>query len=410
MATASVKATIDAPIDQIWATVGNFDALPNLLPQLWDDSVTEGCGVGSIRTVTNQNGIDVVERLEALDGTGRTRSVSFSILGGNFVQQLPFDPASYSTTMQVHDLGNGQTEFTWSATYEVKAGISEADAEAALEGIFSTAAENLRTIYEPPPLPDQGQDLPPLCRGDSPQAIVTAVIDAPLDAVWATVGNFDALPHMLPLLWDNSKVQGSGIGAVRTLTNDNGTDVIERLESYDAKGAVRSVNFSILGGNFVEQLPFKQDSYLGTMQVRDLGNGKTEFTWAATYEVKPEISAADAKAALEGLFASGVAGLRTLHEVSRLDCDRDGDGCGTAIEDDLVAGGRHCNNSAPAESHPFLSSEAVIGRAGQFLCSNLDAMTDLICPSEPMQIKGTLVDCITVKPETVLANLCSGRP
>jgi hypothetical protein len=312
--------------------------------------------------------------------------------------------------MQVHDLGNGQTEFTWSATYEVKAGISEADAEAALEGIFSTAAESLRTIYEPPPLPDQGQDLPPLCGGNSPQAIVTAVIDAPLDAVWATVGNFDALPHMLPLLWDNSQVQGSGIGAVRTLTNDNGTDIIERLESYDAKGAVRSVNFSILGGNFVEQLPFKQDSYLGTMQVRDLGNGKTEFTWAATYEVKPGISAADAKAALEGLFASGVTGLRTLHEVSRLDCDQDGGGCGAAIEDDLVAGGRHCNSVTPAESHPSLSGEAVIGRAGQFVCSNLDAMTDLICPSEPMQIKGPLVDCITVKPETILANLCGGRP
>lgn len=319
-----VSGVIQAPISQVWATVGEFNAFPTILPQIWDTSTVEGLGIGAIRTLRNNEGADIVERLETIDGAGSIRSLSFSILGGSFADILPVDVQTYDTSIQLQDVGCGKTQFTWSASYDVKAGVAEEDAKALFEGIFNSALDGLRTIHTLTPVDCAAHDIN-LSPIENPDASVSVVINAPADAVWATIGNFDALPHYLPSLWDASVVVGSGVGAIRTLTNTEGSRIVEEQVAYDGVGTVRSLKFSILESeNF--PLPFDTDSYLAFMQVEDLGNHQSQFTWSASYD--PTIDPADAKATLEGLFGVAVANLKLIHEQPDLCLGTGGQGCG----------------------------------------------------------------------------------
>ena len=321
-----VSGTINAPITQVWATVGNFNAFPTILPQIWDLSTVTGSGVGSVRTLSNNAGADIVERLEQVDGQGSIRSIEFSILGGSFADILPVDFRTYDTSIQLQDMGSDKTLFTWSASYDLKEGVKAEDAKALFSGIFNSALDGLRAIHEPQPIncSQQDIDLEPI---QSPDASISVVINAPADAVWATIGNFNALPHYLPALWDHSTVTGSGVGTVRTLTNAEGAKVVEKLLNYDGVGNVRSLEFSILeSDNF--PLPFDTSSYLAFMQVKKLNDHQSLFTWSASYE--PNINPSEAEATLEGLFNLAANNLKLIHESSDFCTGHGGQGCSLA--------------------------------------------------------------------------------
>lgn len=330
-----VSGLINAPITQVWATVGEFNAFPTILPQIWDASTVEGRGVGAVRILSNNAGADIIEQLEQIDSQGSVRSVSFSILGGSFADLLPVDFKTYETSIQLQDAGS-QTLFTWSANYDVKAGISEDEAKAVFEGIFNSALDGLRTIHTRQSIDCETPDID-LSPIENPDATVSVVIDAPADAVWATIGNFDALPHYLPALWNDSVVVGDGVGAVRTLTNAEGAEIVEELVGYDGVGAVRSLQFSILEStNF--PLPFDTSTYLASMQVEDLGNHQARFTWSARYEPLEGIAPEDAKATLEGLFGVAVTNLKLIHEQPDPYLGEGGEGCSLETGDRFYSG------------------------------------------------------------------------
>jgi hypothetical protein len=70
----------------------------------------EGAGVGAQRTLTSAVGTDaIVERLETLDQVAHR--LSYALL-----TDTPF--RNCLTTMRVRDLGQGQAELEWSATFE----------------------------------------------------------------------------------------------------------------------------------------------------------------------------------------------------------------------------------------------------------------------------------------------------
>jgi len=128
-------------------------------------------------------------------------------------------------------------------------------------------------------------------------------INAPADAVWATIRDFGGLRKFVASI-AQCTVKGSGVGATRTIAFEGGGGAVERLEGlHDAK---RTLTYSIIEG----ELPF--EGYLSTMAVRDLGKGRCEVSWSATFEPKGA-SEADGKAIIEGVYTEGFAGLKKLH-------------------------------------------------------------------------------------------------
>ncbi len=133
-----------------------------------------------------------------------------------------------------------------------------------------------------------------------PKVKVSGIINAPADEVWKSVSDFNSLDEFVEAI-ANCTTEGSGIGAVRTLTLEDGGKVKEKLESQDDDKKI--LTYSIV------ESPMPIENYTGTMEVKGLENGQSEFRWSSTFETAEEAKD-DMKEALEGLYKVGVKGLQ----------------------------------------------------------------------------------------------------
>jgi hypothetical protein len=133
VAQASSKATIHAPADAIWQVISDFGAACKYLFMVVDCTV-EGAGVGALRRLTNADGSTILERLEVLDEVAHR--LSYALL-----TDTPFRDCV--TTVAVRELGPGQAELEWSATFEAD-GLPESEAVALLEAAFELSSRALQ--------------------------------------------------------------------------------------------------------------------------------------------------------------------------------------------------------------------------------------------------------------------------
>ena len=131
---------------------------------------------------------------------------------------------------------------------------------------------------------------------------LSATINASADAIWKDISDFQGVDRYLAMI-TSSKMEGSGVGALRTLTADAGV-IVERLESLDEQSKTLSYSFV--------DSPIPISGYLATMQVRDTGDGQCEVTWSSVFE-PAGITEAEAKELIEGAYSMGFDGLRKLH-------------------------------------------------------------------------------------------------
>lgn len=137
------SVTIKAPADKVWAIVGDFGAM-----EKWHPAVKSTKVEGNKRTLTLQDGGTVVEALQhKLDDK---KELKYEITGGT----LPV--SSYSSRINVKDLGNGETEVRWFGRYyrkyvlnpPIPAGEDDESAQKAIDGIYSSGLANLKKVAE----------------------------------------------------------------------------------------------------------------------------------------------------------------------------------------------------------------------------------------------------------------------
>jgi hypothetical protein len=109
------------------------------------------------------------------------------------------------------------------------------------------------------------------------QVSVKVSIPASADKVWQTLRDFGGLNKWAPGIVGLS-LQGAGVGAVRTLTYQDGARVVERLESLN--DASRLLSYTILEST----LPL--EGYVASLTVRDLGAAGCEVEWFSTFGAK----------------------------------------------------------------------------------------------------------------------------
>src|SRR3954462_15795858 len=77
----------------------------------------------------------------------------------------------------------------------------------------------------------------PALAAEAPEMSVehSIVINAPAEAVWAVVSDFNGLPRWLPVIVESRLILGKNreVVAIRVLTRANGTKVQEKLNSYE---------------------------------------------------------------------------------------------------------------------------------------------------------------------------------
>jgi len=132
-------------------------------------------------------------------------------------------------------------------------------------------------------------------------ATTTATIELPVpaDRVWQLIGGFDSLPDWLPYIPTSEASEG---GRVRTLTNEDGGVIVERLEAFD--NAARSYSYSIL------RAPFPVTGYLSTIAVRaGEGPDSARVEWSGTF-TPDGIGDDEATDLFQGIYADGLAALK----------------------------------------------------------------------------------------------------
>jgi len=128
---------------------------------------------------------------------------------------------------------------------------------------------------------------------------VSERIEAPSERVWELVRDFGGVQRYSAGI-ESCTVEGRGIGAVRTLGLPGGLSLKERLEAFDDAG--RRLSYAIVAG------PIPVAGYLATIEVRDEGSG-CRIDWSSTFEPKG-ITDEQARGMIEGVYRSGVAGIR----------------------------------------------------------------------------------------------------
>ena len=140
---ATTAATLDIPASphRVWQLIGGFDSLPDWLPYIPASELSEG---GRVRSLRNEDGGVIVERLEAFDEKART--YSYSIL------QAPFPVTGYLSTLTVHEIpGENTARVEWSGTFTPD-GVSDDEAVTLFHGIYADGLAALNeTLTAPNP-------------------------------------------------------------------------------------------------------------------------------------------------------------------------------------------------------------------------------------------------------------------
>lgn len=136
MITISMKTRINAPAADVWAVIGDFNALPKFVEAAVESSV-DGEGIGTVRTITLPDGAKLLERLEAYDA--EKMMVKYSILKG------PLPVADYMSVMQLNPTDAG-CELEWSSAFNA-AGASDEEARTTLEGVYQMGFDGLAKIF-----------------------------------------------------------------------------------------------------------------------------------------------------------------------------------------------------------------------------------------------------------------------
>lgn len=138
-----------------------------------------------------------------------------------------------------------------------------------------------------------------------PQVVAEHVFALPVDRLWAILGDFGQTGKWSGRPPEACVQEGEGIGALRTLTIQDGRVIVDRLEAQDDY----SYTYSVVSG----PLPYR--SYRATMAVEPVDPEHSRFTWTGEFEPLG-ISEDEAIAFTQNVYASGIAMMRRTIEGS----------------------------------------------------------------------------------------------
>lgn len=133
---------------------------------------------------------------------------------------------------------------------------------------------------------------------------VSEPVAAPASKVWALLGDFGGVAKWGAGMLESCSVEGSGVGAVRTIGLPGGGSIQERCEGYDAIG--RALTYSIIGKS-----PLPLRGYLSTCRVVETGPDACRVDWEGRFE--PDgVSEEQAQGMVRGIYTGGIAAVRKL--------------------------------------------------------------------------------------------------
>jgi hypothetical protein len=135
----------------------------------------------------------------------------------------------------------------------------------------------------------------------------SSVIDAPADAVWGRIRDFNGLPSWHPLIADSrieQNLPADRIGCVRNFRTRDGGTIRERLltlSDYDYE-----CTYAIL------ESPMGVQNYVATLKLTPITDGNRTFAeWSAEFDCDPARERELSQTIGQGVFQGGFDALKT---------------------------------------------------------------------------------------------------
>ena len=139
-----------------------------------------------------------------------------------------------------------------------------------------------------------------------PKAYASVVIDAPADAVWAHIRDFNGLPKWHPGAKDSRIEDGrpaDAIGCVRKFQLQDGTHIRERLLAMSDADRFYTYSF--------ETTPFPVRNYHCTLRVTPVVDGNRSFVeWFTTFDVAEAIEKQWIDTFANAVFMAGLQAIK----------------------------------------------------------------------------------------------------
>lgn len=148
--TASQSIRINAPPEEVWKVVGDFNGSPRWLPLVANSEIVVGTNnrVGAIRLITRRDGTKVTERL--LDHDSQAMRMAYTYIDG------AVRASDYFPVLSVKDAGNGTSIVEWSAHFKRLAysidppppGQDDKSLTDFYNGLYKSGLDNLKRVVE----------------------------------------------------------------------------------------------------------------------------------------------------------------------------------------------------------------------------------------------------------------------
>ncbi|MCO5065284.1 MAG: SRPBCC family protein [Rhizobiaceae bacterium] len=134
-----VSTVINAPIERVWRTVGDFNGLPDWMPGMKSSSIEDGkepTGVGAVRAVKMATGGVLRERLEEFSPD--EMRIVYSVLEG------PLPTSNIRTGMKLRPITDTHgTLGEWFSEFETEPG-KEDEGVAFMRSVFNSGFRSLK--------------------------------------------------------------------------------------------------------------------------------------------------------------------------------------------------------------------------------------------------------------------------
>jgi len=143
MTKVFISSVIDAPADQVWAYIRDFNGLPSWNPVVVESHIEAGLAsdaVGCIRNFTLEDGGQLREQL--LELSDHSRSCTYSIL------ESPMPVEGYVATLRCLPITDGaRTYVEWTAEFSCPADEEAGLVEGIGQGVFQGSFDSLKERF-----------------------------------------------------------------------------------------------------------------------------------------------------------------------------------------------------------------------------------------------------------------------
>lgn len=132
MAKVHESRALPASVDEVWALVGGFNALPEWHPAVRVSTLEDG---GRVRRLELASGASLIERMFSFDESKRTYGYS--------IEEGPLPVSGYRSTVSVFaQPSDGGCRVEWSGEFS-PSGATESEAVAIIRGIYRAGLDHL---------------------------------------------------------------------------------------------------------------------------------------------------------------------------------------------------------------------------------------------------------------------------